>query len=127
MLYSTIYAVNGAGLTSLPIKTNGFTVDTSPPEQCSTTYGVNILNNYDFSQNLSLDWRHNDPIIESDAVGDRYVSLEKYKFIEQSVITSLLTKYRVTIEARSGGMNTTQSHLDVENARPSAAYHVRSR
>ena len=72
------------------------------------------MNNYDFSQNLSLDWRHNDPNVESDAIGDRYVSLEKDKFIEQSVITSPLTKYRVTIEARSGGMNTTQSHIDVE-------------
>ena len=115
IVYSTIYAVNGAGLTSAPVKTSGFTVDTTPPEtSCAIAYGFNILLNSDFVQDLAFGWTHNDPMVETDNTGARYVLLEKDKFIKQTVVSSPLTKHRVTVLARSGELSTTQSHLNID-------------
>ena len=109
--------MNGAGLKSDAVKTNGVIVDSSPPlSSCSIQYGFNTLINADFEKDLSFGWTHNDPNLETDLAGGRYVSLEKDRFIEQTVVTSPQGKYRVTVAMRSGERSGQQSHLDVDMA-----------
>ena len=116
-VYSTIYAVNGAGLQSNGMRTDGVIVDTTAPMNASSIkYGFNLLLNPSFESDMDQGWIHKGVTVIKDTNGAMYIILKNKATVEQSVVTKPGSKYVVTLHTRpsQNGSATAENHLAIE-------------
>lgn len=119
-MYSTIYAVNGAGMTSAPVKSNGLIIDTTPPVPGSyIRYEDNIIVNSEFDEDINTGWTADEVMVYTDDnTGETYARLDApdVSSLSQNVTTTVDTKYRLILTTRAHvtGTSSTVSFLAID-------------
>ena len=116
-LYSTVYAVNGAGLKSATVSSDGVVIDSTPPLPLHNfQLGRNFLKNPSFEEDtpqpgtkeaVPSEWMGQGTLHLTSSTGDvgaqdGQTFLDVVSgYIEQTVATTEMTKYRVTFYVHS--------------------------
>ncbi|XP_035698706.1 uncharacterized protein LOC118431572 [Branchiostoma floridae] len=104
--YSTVTAVDAAGLRSSPVSSNGITVDSTPPVPVEKlNFGPNLVNNPSFEQALGVaDWNVSGTAEAVAASGFATKDGQKYLHLHGSISQTVPTqpghKYQLTFHAR---------------------------
>ena len=117
VIYSTVYAINGAGQQSDGVTTDGITVDsTSPLSGSSIQYGPNLLLNSSFESDLCQGWTCEGLANNTETNGETFVILSNSGYVKQVIVTQPGSKYHVSFFARPTSLRNAarNSHLAID-------------